>query len=457
MPGMRTWLMIAMLAVAPVLAQEPGAITGGSAAAHAWRGGAVPFWVRVENKSTVPWTQVSADLVGTDAALGAICWQTPADPGRCALLAPDVAPGDVVLLRGTLTLRESGDWRPQMLVFWRTAANPANTSNVTPVSLGTIEVESYSWSWVLWTSELLAGIGLPLAVLFIGYRVQSRLQSEQDARRGQEKELDENRRRHEKELEEERRAQEKELEHARLVQARELAHAREKEAKQLAERAETLRIMLPKSHRYATRYYATLSLRAQKLHDAVRRYRDPATHETLDDVVFWLVALYHANRIFTRDVGAYYLRDRAGEELVAAAFGALDDEIFKGHREASRALTFVIDLLDQTALVLPEGTFFRLVKGSPEAVAHSGRLAERMKAWIGETRSEATQAYLGVYRRVLDFELNRVYENWYATPERLILGTDEMSAIERLKENRPEYAGEIEKYVTASMAGRTAT
>ena len=239
---MRMWLVLAgVLMALPATAQDRLVlVTGGSGAAHAWTGTSVPIWARVQNSGTATLTGVSVHLLGDDATLSSLCWKIAGAADPCAPTAPNVAAGSALFLEGEITFRTSGDWRPQLLVLW----SSDSVTNEAIASVGSLKVEHYLWSWVQWAA-------LPLALGFVGSLFQRRLQNDQVAAR----------------------QQEVDLQNARLDQERNLAEHREDQEKARAERAETLRIMLPKIHDYATRYYAQLEMRSRNLCASAKGYR----------------------------------------------------------------------------------------------------------------------------------------------------------------------------------------
>ena len=424
---MRKVLVLAVVfLVVEVRADEPVVVTGATESAHAWRGyDAVPFWVRIQNNGKDMLTDVDVTLLG-DARVISPCWQAANRTSECAASAGVVAPGNTVLLQAALPAPTAGDFRPHAVVSWRGSQG----LQMRPVSLGRVVVERYWWTWAQWVSDLLKNIALPVVVVILGALYQRRLQQEQTQRQAEQAQRDAAVRAHE----------------------RDLAKTQADVDRLRAERAETLRIMLPRSHRYTTRYYAALSLRAQELVQSIQEQRTAPGEQNLKSVVFWFVSLHHVNRLFMRDVGAFYLKDRAAEEIVTGAFRIVDDQVFTGFKPASDAVTAVLDELDSKVVVIPEATFWAKVDNSTKARPAEGIVRHRLRQWVPTASCADTLGCLSLYSAVLDFEMNRIYENWYPTRERLALGSDAPPALARVKAVRPASAAAIDAYVVSSVA-----
>lgn len=393
------WLLLVIaLASIPIRAEQLVVITGGSGAAHAWVDSPSPFWVRVQNNGTAPVGNLMIQLVGDE--FGPLCWKTAGPASGCSPAPTDLGAGAVLFLRGAMTPHVAGDWRPQLILSWGTPT----ASSVTAVPLGSLKVESYSWSWVQAITESLKNLALPLVVAGIGIYYQNRLKR-------------------------------RETEHDAAEKTR-------------TERAETLRIMLPKSHDYATKYYSALEMRSRNLGKAILNYSRQRTDDALDELTFWVVSLYHANRLLIAEVGAYYFKDRMGEELAIGAFGALNDSLFDGHDSASFALTDLLDLLGARMLI-PQGTFYKLMRGASQGDKDQlAGLRWRIQEWMASGSWNDGLEGILVYSRVLGFEMNRPYENWYETKESLDLDEQQRKVVERLLASmRPEISEGIHAYV----------
>jgi hypothetical protein len=398
------WLIVLMslTAVAAHAADQPVVITGGSGGAHAWVGSATPFWIRVQNNSSTTLTTLRIRLLGDE--VGGLCWKTASTDGvqACSPAPTEVGVGETLFLRGEMTARSAGDWRPQLLLSWTTSAG----SPVTAVQLGNLKVDSYSWSWAQSITTSLKDLALPIVLAIAGIIYQRR---------------------------------EKARDQDRL----------ERET-QRTDRAETLRIMLPKSHEYATKYYASLEMRSRNLSKAIAKYQKQPTPAGLDDLTFWVVSLYHANRLLMADVGAYYFKDRMGEELALGGFSALNGSIFDEQDEAGFALTALLDLLG-TKMLMPQGTFNKQIEKAPRADHRQlAVLRTRLQDWMESPGWNQGFAGIEIFSAVLNFEMNRPYENWYEAKEWLDLDDRKIAAVEQLlKGMRPEYTPGIRAYIAA--------
>jgi len=470
-------------------AKEPIVITGGSAAAHAWIGDAVPFWVHLQNNGTERLSRVSAQLLGGSAQLGALCWQS-GPSAQCSDTPADVMPGGSLLLSSTIKWDAAGEWRPQVLVLRQklaavapTVSDPKVPVAASAVSLGSVTVESKRWSWAQWVVGAIGSIAMPLAVVALGAlfsnrqkeretREQARLTREADDRLRQEHQLAENRAAAEKLEAENRLMQERHLAETRaeaekieaerrLKQERELAAARAASEAERDERAETWRLMLPKSHRYATRYYAALSGIADSLCESVKICREALEEPgevapRLGRVRYHIVMFYRVHRAFTNEVGGWYLKSRVAEELIVLTLDGIEASIFNGHmyEDASDAVTMILNNLEDGPSVMPPANFAKVLKEiEAKNPAEVDCLTFRLRDWMAQEGCDEGIAYFLLFARVLDYEMNRVYVNWYGEGQQLELDEREQKAVNRILAANPKKAGLIEKYL-AETTGR---
>ena len=129
------------------------------------------------------------------------------------------------------------------------------------------------------------------------------------------------------------------------------------------------------------------------------------------------------------------------------AFSAMERSIFKEHDKASLAVTDMINAIG-TDMLLPYGTFLDRMRKAPQITRDNHALFKgRMQGWMANVACEDALRYISLYRCVLEFEMNRPYENWYGTKELLVLGDEEMTAVEQIVSARPKYAAAIRTYI----------
>lgn len=407
---------------------EPVSVSAGLGVTRAWTGRPVPFWVRVRNRTAAELTSLSVAALDPRTVVLSLC--DGSEPINCASMPPLTGPHQDVVLRGEIVTHAVADLNPTLIVRWTTAGVPAAAI----VSAGALKSESHAWSWISWGFEWIQDLALPIALVAVGHMYERRRQREQ-----------EDARKHEFELERQRQDDAARRAEARQQREAERAELREQEATRRAEQQEVLRMMLPVSHGYAIKHYATIHTRAKSVINGVAAYRNGAPDtqaEVLDVVTADIVALYAANRRLIYEVGAYYLKDRAGEDLVVAAFNMFSGVLFDS--ATSKAIAPVIDVI-VTSPPLPQATFERKIAAAG-ASAELAVVRQRVEEWLKGETCQAGIGYLSHFRAVLEFEMNRPYENWYGGCDPLVLPAEHADALEQICQENPEDAERFRAY-----------
>jgi hypothetical protein len=375
--------------------------SGGLDADSAWAGGQVSFWMHIRNDQTVPLSNLRFQIVGTGVELMAICW-----PMRAGDAAPcsndpvvDLPAESERLFTGRLRAVSAGAHRI-------TLQGVDADGRVITIRLGSLSAANRAWSVVEWTK----GLALPFVLGILGYAYQRRLQREQDARKNRE-----------------------ELQ----------AAARAKAEKALSERATSVRLMLPIVHQYAIRHYAELASASKQLAASGTAFAESvaagAPDETaLNDATFRLIKLHLNNREFYEHVGAMYFATLTGEDVATEAFSRLNEAVLRGQHQATKALTTILDALQQPDPPLvgqqtshpspaesPRPSLGRkrvmnLVKleqflesSSAETREAYDAIRNRLRSWLGAPGYENGLACATLYSMVLDHEMSLALEQWY--------------------------------------------
>jgi hypothetical protein len=203
----------------------------------------------------------------------------------------------------------------------------------------------------------------------------------------------------------------RELERQRHEESARRAEVRQLQETRRAEQQEVVRMMLPLSHNYAIKHYATILTRAQNVAAEVSNYQQQrrsgsapaelaaALATALDAVTYETVALYAANRKLIVRVGAYYFKNRAGEALVVAAFNQFSMVLFPRGDAAGKAISPVIDVVERHNS-LPQATFETMVAADSNATAKLTVVRQGLEAWMQSENCDAGVGYLRIFAAV---------------------------------------------------------
>lgn len=413
-----------------VPASDPVTVSGGLGATRTWRGNRVPFWISIRNRTAATLDSVAVASPDAIVAIVAIC--AASSSSTCESAPTALAAGQDVVMHGEIEVRAVAELSPSLIVRWDAAGTPG----VAAVKVGPLKSESYTWSWITWGLGWIPNLALPIALLYAGHVYERRRHREQEQTR----------------------QHERDLESRRQEDSSRRAELRQQQETRRAEQQEVVRMMLPLSHSYAIKHYATILTRARNAVKSVSRYREAhhadGKQAALDAVTYDIVALYTANRRLIAKVGAYYFKDRAGEELVVAAFYEFSGVLFLVDQGASKAITPVIDVIERTS-PLPQATFESMIAANTNASAKLAIVRHRIEDWIRGDSCEAGLGYLAIFCAVLEFEMNRPYEDWYGASEPLALPAEHSAALRQIYESHPENADRFRKYA-AAHAGKPA-
>lgn len=413
---LRSFICILLLAAAAAIttphAATPIEASGGLDASAAWVGNTVGFWLRIRNNDTVP-SQLRFQVVGTGLTLVAFC--TPlsgSDSSPCQKEATvTIDQASERLLGGALEVVDSGDYRV-------TLQGVDTRGSVIAVPLGSLSATSRAWSVIEWLKNLGISLTLPIVLAFLGYKYQSRLQQEQDDRKGREQ-----------------------------TQADERA----KIEKALAERATSVRLMLPIVHQYAIRYYVDLAGSYTEFAKYANVYADsvknaPADQDSkeaaetgeraLNEATYRFIKLNLIHREFYQHVGGLYLATRFAEDILIAAFARLAASLLPPGEPTITALVKMLDALQEppatagamTATPAREHdtsgvTRMRVLNrakleqflGAANAATKQAHdtIKARLKSWLDQPGHEDGLNCAQLYGDVLNHEMDLALQQWY--------------------------------------------
>jgi hypothetical protein len=317
------------------------------------------------------------------------------------------------LLAGT----EPGRFAIAAVVAWGDA--PENLDRRKPIALRPITVEGRFASGVLLFlrafQSFVKDLALPLALAFLGFW----LKQQEDARADQRRLDDEGRALLRKQDEDARATRRKEEEEARAArrrqeeEERDRARRHEEEARleqrkaaaeKNAQTQQTWNLMLLKSHQNAERHYMPMGTAAMRVSEYWRR----AETESADyDLCFFSYLLFLARiRRMIRSIGGFYFKSRSGEIIARTLWSSIVDR--------SDAL-FTRSLRERGTRALPPNHTYAEYRDS---IADLPDVKE-MKRTFDDNRERFAPLVplFEALALILEFEMNRPYENWYQQRE----------------------------------------
>jgi hypothetical protein len=238
------------------------------------------------------------------------------------------------------------------------------------------------------------------------------------------------------------------------IQAR---HERERERRQREhevcerERSETWQLMLPTSHRYNGKFYLPLVRESRKLARSLG-----GSHAEL--TAYHLVSLFRYMRVVKEEIGGCFLKNHAGERLVAESWrlinGWFESVVEVETRDRAVGATALhasfADFRDRLAGVRDPG--FPDRRRGAEALRRCVEIARSVSA----REREELVAVLQLFAETLQFEANRVYALWYGQSFVDRPDLDGSVAVLRVseREERRRLADSANEYLEGLAAGR---
>lgn len=394
--GARVWILaLIFIAYGVMGASGEPTLSGGLAVDKSYKGSPIPFFLKFSN-GTEPLRHLRLRLLGSSDEIVFTCVAISAEVG-CVAIPEELAASEILAVDGELRINKSGHHSPIAVLSFQ------NGSSTIPqmlfVPLGKLEVTSYAFAWLDWAKEL----AFPAALGFIAFVYQRQQKKTQEA---------------------------KEAEKADELAAFERVEQERRQAeKRAADRIETLRLMLPRTHKYTTRHYISLQLAAEKFYESARNAREtrkgPVAGDRSDELTYWFCKMYLEHRRMHLGVGGYYFTDRVGEHLLVLTFTGFDKKFFEDNTALELALSKLLDELQRVEIL----TFARYTECVEDSKVASQILEVRMRltSWLASAGDELH--LIGAFGCVLEFEMNRLYETWYVETEKLKIGDELRGAV----------------------------
>ena len=208
-------------------------------------------------------------------------------------------------------------------------------------------------------------------------------------------------------------------------------------------RSETLKQMLPVSHKYAARYYLPLSRATERAVGAqfeitkqqqITTSPDPAKLDSAKKKAFFYVLLTKRTlEGLRKQVGGWYFKDLRGEGLASACVKKFEALLGEDTDPLSLSVQRLSGQLEKSETY--ESFMTKFWPPVPPA-APTPQQVDAQNAWtlfepwvLDNTKRQQAIQYLSALTVVLDFEANRPYKYWYDKMGKLEL--------ERLNQNKP--------------------
>lgn len=392
---------------APGGAPLPGvSISGGLSAPVIGRDEDLRFWITIENKTDADLSQVRLVRLPEGYSVKEICFfgprpnRTPPQQLACAKDS-EIQQGDINLPQPVLagqSMTVAGGLAPNtahkkeiltLVIEWVAAGRPVSSSTVT---LGENQVQTAWEDWSSsWFYQLLKDLALPVVLLVIGASLSL-------------------------------------------------------SAKRRDARSETLKLMLPISHKYAAKYYLPLSRATERAAIAlykITEYQQASTSPpssasppalSPDDLEsFKLQAFFYILQgkrlldLTRKAIGGVYFKNLRGEMLAASCIKSFDDLLGGDTREPALALQGLSSSLTESETYESFKKKFWDLSSPPTVLSppnvpspKDGEAWELFQDWVNEECNR--QRALGLSSAlalILEFEANQPYSYWYDEMEKM--------------------------------------
>ena len=211
-------------------------------------------------------------------------------------------------------------------------------------------------------------------------------------------------------------------------------------------RTETLRLLLSQFLEYCGKYYLPLSAGAERLADALDKGDN-------DRAFYYIIYLEKRMDEQRKAVGGFYFKDVRGERLASQAWKEYSDELFgkKTTDKLNRAVQGCMNKLESRENY---DAFAKLLHLRSDKTFANPDAQQAWQALEDKLKDRALVARLMLNLEtvvsLIDFEVNRPFENWYPTKSPFIVTPEVMKRLQQLgvkllfNETETKYFDEIE-------------
>jgi hypothetical protein len=172
--------------------------------------------------------------------------------------------------------------------------------------------------------------------------------------------------------------------------------------------------MLPESHKNNSEMYLPLIKDIMMFSNRLKKYEDGAGEEQCREAFFFLLlAMRRMREVGAR--GGFYLKDRKGEKVVALCWNTFVPRLTR-NLDPYEDLSSVVDSIKlDESYSRHRGKVERL----PNLEAKRVVLQQKFHGWIDDVhpRDKRDFCLVRLFRLLLDFEINQIYEFWYGAPQ----------------------------------------
>jgi uncharacterized repeat protein (TIGR01451 family) len=405
-------------------------------------GGIIRFWITIENKSgdavqNVHFVDFFTPGFNRPSQFSGGCSGANWDQ-ICKVLAARTA----ITLWGDLSAADDGQPKENSLavVAWDSPGHPGQSA---VVQLG--EIERLSWWEALWKWLTQLDVGIPTltAILVALYGIWKKRHEDTEAKLKVKTDKEE------------------------LLAKAERERVDKLAAEQREQHQQTWNLMLPQANHLSLRYYIPMANAVVTFAWHIKVCRDkfgmsgtppsaPAT-PTEDEylsALFDVVQLQWHRLRMKRAIGGYYFKSRTAESVT--------EQLFQKHRinfEVTSPARYVV-LTRFVALLRRNYEIGDFIAGKASWDAEQQQFYTYFKSWIANAKCECDLDVLGAMGKVLWYESNRPFLNWYQEQPPVVLTQRERAEIEEIgvaltseDANMPkrvaDYVGEIMTGVSA--------
>jgi len=342
----------------------------------------IPFWVTIKNNSACSASDLRLlaiypgglrlEELCSSSVSGLRCSRpNPETGGR---ITETLSPGQTVTTTGTISVTGPTRTLISLIIAWRSGDGWASQSSL---AVGEVEAQSALAKFASSAYQLLEKFALPLVVVAVTWAFGV-ISQRRDQRR-------------------------QEQERVRAM------------------REETLKQMLPESHRLATKFYMPLAGAIRGALEEIERYlgeEDQGRKDQRGHSAFWYALLVGRRmKQLAADVGGFYLKDRVGEVLVWACWGKWRKSYPGDTENVQRRYS---EVLDQLSVHESFAVFLTKLDDKEKTGELFRQGYSDFLAWLKSQRGEGTALrFLRALDAVLEFEMNRPYEYWYDHEEKI--------------------------------------
>jgi len=417
----------------PVNPEKPGAdsseskvevsLTGHLSRDSAGPSGKIRFWITISNQSEAPIQNLRfADFFVPG-------FSRPEEfSGGCngatwGQVCSELAPQATVTIWGDLSAGENSEPKENAyaVVLWDSKTRPAQAA---AVQLG--EIERLSWWEALWKWLTQLDVGLPtLTALLIGvYKLR---QGKKEKRETAQKAAEAS---------------------AEAAKKSEQERKERSEAELREQHQQTWNLMLPQANRFSLKYYipSANAIVTSAAHLALCRTstatpsgaNDPELHSALFDLV---QLQWHRLRM-KHAIGGYYFKSRTAESVTEGLF-----QKHRVHFKVTAPQRFIVlsKFVKPLTRTYDVGDF---VAGSANWDADQKQFFVDFKTWVKSVDCEKDLIVLGAMSKVLWYESNRPFLNWYQEQPPIVLTDDEKKEIEAVGEEGKSEDASMPRRVT---------